>query len=66
MAMCNGHPPTEASKCPLGHNGQRCCNGNGRGGVSKSAVLSLDRGLPFLDFPSNYFTLGVCMCPLRP
>jgi hypothetical protein len=38
----------------------------GRSGVLKSAFLLLDMGLPFLDFPSNYFTLGVCMCPLMP
>jgi hypothetical protein len=34
--------------------------------VLKLKVLLLDRGLPFLDVPSNYFTLVVCRCPLVP
>ena len=52
----------QRNEVPVG--AQRFCNG--RSGVLKSTVLSLDRGLPFPRFPPDYFTLGVCMGTLCP
>ena len=47
-------PSPNGSKCPLGHCGAVTAV---MAHQAKPAVLLLDRGLPFLDFPSNYSRL---------